>query len=106
MTTKKSNRHPGPSQLAKRADLLLSDTYAEGPDDGQLTTKEVAAWFRCSTQLLEKMRGNNTGPKFISLSPRMTRYRRGDCKAYLERLTFQSTADYRKKTSTGARAVR
>ena len=59
MTKRKSDqtvpeKKPGPrrgsSQLAKRADLLLSDAMADGPPDGQLKEREVAAWFRCSKQ--------------------------------------------------------
>jgi hypothetical protein len=98
--TKKPDRI---SSLARRADLLLSDAIADGPDDGQLTTKEVAQWFRCSTQLLEKMRKTGTGPRFKNHGPRMIRYSRGDCKKFLEKLTYQSTADYPRKTKTGAR---
>ena len=59
MTKKKAKRGPrvGSSAIAKRADLLLSDKIADGPDDGQLTTQDVADWFRCSTQLLEERCG-------------------------------------------------
>lgn len=40
MTKKKAKRGPrvGSSAIAKRADLLLSDKIADGPDEGQLTT--------------------------------------------------------------------
>jgi hypothetical protein len=35
----------------------------------------------------------------------MIRYRRGDCIKYLERVSYQSTAEYTRKTKTGARAT-
>ena len=87
----------GSSAIAKRADLLLSDKIAEGPDNGLLTTQEVADWFRCSTQLLEKMRMEGTGPRFETLGPRMVRYRRKDCRNYLERHLHDSTAEYSRR---------
>lgn len=101
MTKKKANAKRGPrlgsSAIAKRADLLLSDKMAEGPDDGQLTTQEVADWFRCSTQLLEKKRMDGTGPKFVTPSQRMVRYRRKDLLNYLQKHVHQSTSEYTKR---------
>jgi hypothetical protein len=97
-------RRRGSPQLAKRADLLLSDAYADGSADALLTEREVAAWFRCSVQALHKLRQSGTGPKFQNHGPRMIRYRRGDCLKYLEKISYQSTADYPRRTKTGARA--
>jgi hypothetical protein len=100
----KQRRH-GSSQLAKRADLLIGDAYADGPPDALLTEREVAGWFRCSVQALHKLRQAGTGPRFTNHGPRMIRYRRADVLKYLERISFQSTADYPRKSTTGARAA-
>jgi hypothetical protein len=99
VTKKQAKRGPrlGSSAIARRADLLLSDKIADGPDEGQLTTQDVADWFRCSTQLLEKMRMDGTGPRFETLGPRMVRYRRKDCRSYLQRHLHDSTAEYSKR---------
>ena len=114
MTKRKSDqtvpeKKPGPrrgsSQIAKRADLLLSDAMADGPPDGLMSEREVAAWFRCSTQLLSKLRKTGRGPRFECHGPRMIRYRRSDCLKYLEKISYQSTADYERKTKTGARSA-
>jgi hypothetical protein len=102
---KKPGPRRGSSQLAKRADLVLSDVMADGPPDGLMSEREVAAWFRCSTQNLAKLRKNGRGPLFQAHGPRMIRYRRGDCLKYLEKISYQSTADYERKTKTGARSA-
>jgi hypothetical protein len=99
----KKRRRASP-QLAKRADLLLSDTYADGPADALLTEREVAGWFRCSVQALHKLRQSGMGPRFTNHGPRMIRYRRGDVLEYLERISFSSTGDYPQRTKTSARA--
>jgi hypothetical protein len=99
----KQQRRSSP-QLAKRADLLLSDAYANGEADALLTEREVAGWFRCSVQALHKLRQSGTGPRFQNPGPRMIRYRRSDVLRYLERISFQSTADYPQRSKTGARA--
>jgi hypothetical protein len=100
---KKPGPRRGSSQIGKRADLLLSDAMADGPPDGLMTEREVAAWFRCSTQQLHKLRKTGRGPRFESHGERMIRYRRGDCLKYLEKISYQSTADYEGKTKSGAR---
>jgi hypothetical protein len=99
-----SQKRRASPQLARRADLLLSDAYADGPADSLLTEREVALWFRCSVQALHKLRQSGTGPRFQNHGPRMIRYRRGDCIRYLECISYQSTGDYPQRTKTGARA--
>src|SRR5262249_33625311 len=105
-----SEKKPGPrrgsSQIAKRADLLLSDAMADGPPHGLMTEREGAAWVRCSTQLLAKKRKNGTGPRFECHGPRMIRYQRSDCLKYLQKISYESTADYALKSKRGARVVR
>jgi hypothetical protein len=102
---KKPGPRRGSSQIAKRADLLLSDALADGPPEGRLKEREVAAWFRCSTQQLQKLRKTGRGPRFEVLGPRMIRYRRGDCIEWLKKISYQSTVDYERKTKTGARGT-
>ena len=102
--TKKAKAKRGPrvgsSAIAKRADFLLSDKIADGDDEAQLTTQEVADWFRCSTQWLEGKRsqkpdsGRDRGPRYVTLGPRMVRYRIKDCRDYLLKRLHQSTAEY------------
>ena len=75
----------------RAADLAVIDW---GNDDDLLTTPQVAAWLSVSEQFLEIGRHRGYGPKFLRLSPRRTRYRRGDVRQWLRERTHQSTAEY------------
>jgi hypothetical protein len=81
----------------RAADLLGEVEKALPPsDEDLLSTPEVAAWLRVSTQFLTIGRHRGYGPKFLRLSPRRCRYRRGDVKDWLRERVHQSTAEYAK----------
>ena len=49
-----------------------------------LTTAEVAAITRLTTQHLHRLRMQGKGPRYIRVSEHAVRYRRSDVQAYLE----------------------
>ena len=71
--------------LDRRAHRLLEELPTTD-DDQLMTTQQVADLLCVSIQWLEigRSRGNNYGPPFKRLSPRMVRYRRGDLRTWLE----------------------
>jgi len=85
---------PGTMHIDKRAARLLANPVSEGKDDDLLTTEEVAEWFGCSIQFLEILRGRNTGPHFVRISPKKIMYRRGSVRAWLKRREVISTKQY------------
>ena len=89
MSATKSHRH----HIDKRAASVLA-TETDSDDDELLTGSATADWLGVSEQWLELGRTKKYGPKFVRLSPRMVRYRRGDVRAWLKRRTHQSTAEY------------
>ena len=79
--------------IDKRApDLIGANTG--GDDDELLSTGEVAAWLKVSTQFLEIGRHKGYGPRFIRLSARRVRYRRDDVRAWLLARAHAVTAEY------------
>lgn len=87
--------------LDRRAVQLATSTDAAGPADDLLTTAAVAAWLGVSLQFLEIGRNRGYGPKFVRLTPRMIRYRRGDVVAWLRERAHHSTAEYREGRRAG-----
>lgn len=87
-TTGAPERH----HLDRRADAIIEQST--GADDDLLTTRQVADWCSVSTQFLEIGRVKNYGPKFVRLSPRQIRYRRGDVLTWLKQRTHASTKEY------------
>lgn len=57
-----------------------------------LTQKEAAQFTRLSPRTLERMRLNDTGPKYTKAGSRVI-YSREAIQAWLERRTYQSTSD-------------
>jgi predicted DNA-binding transcriptional regulator AlpA len=84
---------PRRHNLDRRASKIADEAKNKSNDE-LLTTKQLAEWFGVSEQWLEIGRGKNYGPKFIHLAPKVVRYRRGDCLAWLERRTFACTTEY------------
>ena len=52
-----------------------------------LTESDLADQLKVSTKLLQKMRQEGTGPKYVKIG-RLVRYRRQDIEAYLEKFTL------------------
>ena len=92
--TRGPGRHPGSLHIDKRVGRLLADPVSDGSGEELLTTEQVAEWFQCSTQWLEIARTKDTGPPFITLANRMVRYPRGGCREWLEKRSYNSTAEY------------
>jgi hypothetical protein len=78
---KKAARKPKTSKLSKNSEIILS-RVPEGPDDALMDTASAAIWLGCSTQLLEKMRFEGTGPAYCKVG-RLVRYRLGTLRAYI-----------------------
>lgn len=88
--------------LDKRASTLLADNVG-GDDDDLLDTPAVAGWLGVSEEWVENGRTYDYGPKFVKLSSRVVRYRRGDVRAWLKRRTHQATSEYTKPATGAAR---
>jgi predicted DNA-binding transcriptional regulator AlpA len=87
-----------PSQSKHHLDRRAAAIAEQGrgdPDD-LLSTADTADWLGVSHQWLEIGRLKAYGPKFVRVSSRMVRYRRGDVLAWLTSRTHASTAEYRK----------
>lgn len=80
---------PTRHHLDKRAALLAG---VKGDDDELLTTPETAQWLGVTVQWLELGRMKNFGPKFLKLSNRVIRYRRGHVRAWLKTRARQHAA--------------
>jgi predicted DNA-binding transcriptional regulator AlpA len=87
---------PGRHHLDRRADHLAREGAAAGDTDDLLDTKALAAWLGVSTQFLEIGRHRGYGPRFVRLSTRRTRYRRGDVIDWLRERTHAATAEYQR----------
>ena len=85
---------PSRHHLDRRADEIIE--HGEGDDDELLSTSDVAEWLQLSVQWVEIGRHRGYGPKFIRLSPRRVRYRRGDVRDWLRQRQHQATAEYSK----------
>jgi predicted DNA-binding transcriptional regulator AlpA len=85
--------------IDRRAGRLLAEHVSEGPEDEFLTTRQVADWLGCSMQWLEILRGRGTGPKYVTLSNRMVRYKRGAVRDWLRKRERQCTAEYARRTA-------
>jgi predicted DNA-binding transcriptional regulator AlpA len=100
MTT--NNVVPRRHHLDRRADQIAT---VPGSDDELLNTSDVAEWLGLSTQWLEIGRCKKYGPKFLVVSSRVIRYRRGDVRAWLKQRTHASTSEYRRKKKQAAVAA-
>jgi hypothetical protein len=65
-----------------------------GDDDSLLDTVSTAKWLGVSTQYLELGRHLGYGPKFIRLSARCIRYRKGAVLDWLKTRQHASTSEY------------
>jgi predicted DNA-binding transcriptional regulator AlpA len=86
---------PMSHHLDRRASQIAE--AAAGNDDLQHNTKFVADWLGVSVQWLEIGRCRGYGPKFIRISPRMIRYRRGDVLQWLRERAHARTSEYQRK---------
>jgi hypothetical protein len=80
---------PQRHHLDRRAGELAAASAAppqpSSPDPDQLlTTAQVAQWIGVSKQWLEIGRRRGYGPRYSNISPRRTRYCRGDVVAWLQ----------------------
>jgi predicted DNA-binding transcriptional regulator AlpA len=83
---------PKHHHLDRRADGIVAVNV--GAEDELLSTRQTADWLGVSTQWLEIGRGKNYGPKFMRVSSRVIRYRRGDVIKWLNTRSHASTAEY------------
>jgi hypothetical protein len=83
--------------LDRRAQALVES--ARGDNDELLTTRETADWIGVSTQWLEIGRSKDYGPRFVRVSPRCIRYRRGDVVEWLRARTHSRCAEYTRKVA-------
>jgi hypothetical protein len=102
---KRPGQTPGSLHIDKRVDQVLDDPASDGDDNDMLTTRAVAAWLGVSVAWLEIHRGRNDGIPFHQYSNRMVAYRRRDVLDWLDRRRRRSTADYPRRTKTGARVL-
>jgi len=56
-----------------------------------LTPSEAAALLKLSPKTLERYRRTGDGPPFVTVGPRLIRYRRADLQAHLDRRVFTNT---------------
>lgn len=79
--------------IDKRADQVID--LGAGDDNELLTTEQLCAWLGYSRAWAEGARGSEEeGPRFIRMSPRRIRYRRGDVRDWLKSRTHKSTSEY------------
>jgi hypothetical protein len=96
--------NPATFHIDKRADALLAAPGGQGNADDLLTTAQVADWFGVSAQWLETRRSKGDGPEFERLSPKVVRYRRCKCWAFLDACARRRTADYSRKSKKRGKA--
>ena len=88
-----------PSALADRVDWIAKRelVHAEVPDAGDrealLRQEDAAAIIGVSPRALEGWRYRGGGPKFVRISARCIRYRRGDVLAWIEDRVATSTSE-------------
>jgi predicted DNA-binding transcriptional regulator AlpA len=92
----KRPQSPAPRRyhLDRRVHQILA-AGRDGADDELLSTQQVAQWFGVSEQWLEIARARGDGPRYVMLSARTIKYRRSDCRAFLDARTHASTREYR-----------
>lgn len=84
--------------LDKRAGFITID----GPDDQLLTTEQAAELLGMSAAALRKWRIAKPpqGPRVVKLTPRTTRYRLGDIRAWLRERREAALEAYNKPKKT------
>jgi predicted DNA-binding transcriptional regulator AlpA len=80
--------------IDKRCRRIITDPVSDGDDDEMLSTQAVADWLGVSTAWLEMRRHGKEGPPFIRIGPKCIKYRRGAVRAWLEKRSHFSTAEY------------
>ena len=86
----KARRH----HLDKHVPRILA--AVEGNADDLLKPRVIAQTLDVSEQWLELGRQKHYGPKYLKLSARTIRYRRGDVLAWLKSRQHRSTSEYEK----------
>ena len=74
---------PRPPQVAAQAEAHVSEQDGAGGTDSLLDPAGVSRMLSVSVGLLERWRGEGTGPAFLKLSRRVVRYRRRDVERYV-----------------------
>jgi hypothetical protein len=69
--------------LDQRADMIIAQGTLDGDDDLLLTTPQTALWLGVSIQFLEIGRSQDYGPPFVTLAPRVVRYRKDEVNKWL-----------------------
>jgi hypothetical protein len=85
----------GTHHLDKRAHVL-AERLSNLPDDGALSTPEVADWLGTSTQWLEIGRHKGYGPAFVKYGSTV-RYLAGSVREWLRERTHHRTTEYTKR---------
>jgi hypothetical protein len=83
-----SRRPPTPRKLKidKTAEVVVARA-PDGDDDALLDTASTAVWLGVSTQWLELARCKGYGPRYVKVTARLVRYRKGDLLGYLRSRT-------------------
>jgi len=90
--------NPKTFHIDRRADAILSAPASHGDPNDLLTPAQVAQWFGVSPQWLATRRSKGDGPEYERLSPKVVRYRRYKCWAFLDACARRRTADYSRKS--------
>jgi hypothetical protein len=101
---KKRQKLPQRHHIDRRAADLAAEPV--GDDDVLLNTRDMARWFRCSTQWLAIGRHRGWGPPFERISRKMIRYRVGPVRHWLAARSHKRTDEYvsRRPTASVERA--
>jgi hypothetical protein len=105
MTAKRSSTkspiHKPKHHLDQRADSIIALGAIDGDDDLLLTTPQTALWLGVSIQFLEIGRSQNYGPPFVTLAPRVVRYRKDEVNKWLRERSAANVAARRAKMGEG-----
>jgi hypothetical protein len=97
----KPRRRAPKHHLDQRADMIIAQGAIDGDDDLLLTTPQVALWFGVSIQFLEIGRSQNYGPPFVTLAPRVVRYRKDEVNKWLRERSAANVQARRAKMGEG-----
>jgi hypothetical protein len=95
--TRRAPKH----HLDKRADLIVAQGMIDGDDDLLLTTPQTALWLGVSIQFLEIGRSQNYGPPFVTIAPRVIRYRKDEVNRWLRERSAANVQARRAKFGEG-----
>jgi hypothetical protein len=93
---------PAPKHhLDQRADMIIAQGVIDDDDDLLLTTPQCALWLGVSIQFLEIGRSHGYGPPFVTLAPRVIRYRKDEVNTWLRERSAANVQARRAKLGEG-----